>query len=557
MVAMALMVTALSVGGKAADAVTILIGEEPIKGVILQYDEEGFTFLPADVSSPAYLPWHQISLSERERIRRIVGLVDEEEHDATPVDKVDGIIVTLRTGLRLKGVLLPERETAGAVYIKTKRTPYFEIKKSAVLTTEEVRLPETEVFTAEELYDRKLAEIKPVTARDHFEMARWCMKMAILFDKARDHLVRCTIIDPLYEARTGDMVAEIEIRLKEGQARRLYEAIRRSVAIGDYDEALKLIDQLQAAYPDLRYTTEATFLKPEIEAKRQKVLRTKLVGAGYRKIDELVRRKVWNQIPDGAQIMVTLVQLKDGDAVKGKLVEETDQLVVLESGDNTYRIARDKVAAMRPVPLRPVKLRDATFTECKEYVTDAEGGISADLVAALSRQFRIGEEEVKEIWNNRSRRTITIDDRTKITSPSARLREAKYGSGTWLREDGTERYSINITESEPNKRTFRVGGRRVTFEETTTKIDVQGVESGQLEQDVDKWWKKRPRETRYQILKAICADAIMDVVKTVRKKCSACGGKGHNTVLNLTGSAFQRTCPKCRGLKYTVRLRYR
>ncbi len=557
MAAIGTVLMALSLSGKAADVVTILVGEEPIKGTILQYDEQGFTFCPADMDTPVYMHWHTLCLSERERLKTHLGFAREEEREGTPVDRVDGVVLTLEGGEKLRGVFLPERETDGAYYIKTTRTPHFEVKKSDIVSIKRVRLPETQVYSLEELYIRKLAEIKPITARDHFEMARWCMKVE-LYEKARDHLVRCTIIDPLYEDRTEGLVAEIKVRVEENSARGLFDAINSNYGTGRYDEALRLIAQIQAAYPDSRYTTEATVMKPEIEARRGKVLKRQLVNAGYRKLDELIRKKVWNRIPDGTQIMGVLVQLKSGDGIKGKLVEENDQLVVLEKDNNTYQIARDQIADMKPVPLNPAKLREATFTECKEYVTDREGGITADLMAALSRQFRIGEEEVKEIWDNRAKRTIKLENgRTKVESPAAQLREAKYAEGTWLRDDSVERYRVDFKKTTSTTSYTNVYGRRVSTPKKTTTVDVYGAGGGELEQDVDKWWMSIRRESRYRILKAVCAEAIMEVVKVFKDRCSACGGKGYNLSFDMTGSAFQRTCPRCRGLRCTVRVLYR
>lgn len=552
-----LVLAVLSLSAKVADEVTMLIGDEPVKGVILQFDEEGFTFRPADVTTPVYLSWHTLSLSERKRVKGLIGFGPEEELDDTPVDKVDGVVLQLRSGLKLKGVLLPERETPDAVYIKTRHTPYFEVQKSAILSSEKKRLPETEVYSLDELYDLKIGEIRPETARDHFEMVRWCMKVE-LYEKARDHLVRCTIIDPLYEERTEGMLAEIKLRVKEHQARGLYDAILRANAAADYDEAIRLTGQLQAAYPDSMYTTEATFTLPEIQARKKRVLRTSLVRAGYSKLAELIRRRVRNRIPDGEQIMGILVQLKSGEGVKGRLIEENDQLVVLEKGNNTYNIARDQILDMKPVPLYPVRLRDTTFTECKDYVTDDEGGISADLMAALSGQFRTSEEEVRDIWENRARRTINIGGRTKVDSPAAHLKEASYGEGTWLREgSGVERYSIDFKTSTSTRRVRNAYRRWVTVEDKSTTVDVRGAESGELEQDVDRWWARLGRERRYRILKAICADAIMDVEKVFKDGCPQCGGKGYKMVHSMTGYSMQRTCSRCRALGYSIRLLYR
>ena len=560
MAAMMLATVVWSVGGKAAETMMILIGSEPVKAVILQYDKEGFTFRPLDVAEPVYLPWHTLSRSERERLQKYLGLAGGEEHVETHVDKVDGVIVRLKRGPGLKGVLLPERETEDAIYIQTARTPFFEVKKDDIQSVEKARLPENEVYSLEMLYDFKHGEIKPATARDHFEMARWCMKVT-LYDKARDHLVRCTIMDPLYKERTKDMLEEIELSIKEKRAGELYDRITVLVAAQDYIEVIRLIKQLQTAYPDSPRATEMTFLLPEIEAKKEKVLRRELVGAAYLKLDELIRRRVWGRIPGGKEIMGHMVLLKDREWLKGKLVSEDDQMVILESDNNTYKIARDQILAMKVAPLNLVKLRDATFAECKEYVSDADGGIMADLMAALSSQFRTSEEEAKKIWGDRAKRTITFNENgRKVESPSAMLREARYGAGTWLREDGSETYTLKYGQKTTYKTYTRGSGdQRYTYGRnvTTPTVDVYGGGSDELEQDADKWWARLPRQTRHQILRAVCADGVMEVVREIKERCPSCGGKGHDVIFDLTGSAMQKTCRRCRGLKYTVTLRYR
>jgi putative heme-binding domain-containing protein len=76
----------------------------------------------------------------------------------------------------------------------------------------------------------------------------------------------------------------------------------------------------------------------------------------------------------GASYYVTVARLKNGTAVSGLLVEESDQRVVLKDGTTTHTLRRDEIARMvqQNISMMPEGL-EKTMTE-QEF---------ADLVAFM------------------------------------------------------------------------------------------------------------------------------------------------------------------------------
>ena len=125
---------------------------------------------------------------------------------------------------------------------------------------------------------------------------------------------------------------------------------------------------------------------------------------------------------------------------------------------------------------------------------DKDSGITADVRGAIATGLNITVEEVKELWEGRLKKKVVVDSRGQTIRPKMFYRngEASYGSGTWLREQAGLK-SVVKTQTQRNNR------RKV---------------------DPEQWWKLQPFDIRADIMRAFCAEALMDVVryKTYRVK---------------------------------------
>jgi hypothetical protein len=78
-------------------------------------------------------------------------------------------------------------------------------------------------------------------------------------------------------------------------------------------------------------------------------------------------------------------------------------------------------------------------------------------------------------------------------------------------------------------------------------------------QDPEKWWEslRNVREVRYQLLRAMAAEVLCEVVREIETDCSNCGGKGYVTNLSTAGKSGRGICPVCKGVAVVIKVRYR
>ena len=244
-------------------------------------------------------------------------------------------------------------------------------------------------------------------------------------------------------------------------------------------------------------------------------LRRLVVSRWYTAIDEALHDFVRKGIAEMV-VPMRLIRIKGSNEVyRGVVKEETEDEILLWNADTMteVRIAKNMIHSNTARPT-PKKVRAATFAEAKAYVTDAQGGIGAEAAGKVAAACGIGESQAREIWEGRLKKRIRLsgDGTKKILPRYYSLREANYGPGSWLRDAGTG-----------------------------------AAQAGAAAPDPEQWWKSCPTESRVAVLRAICYEALLDVVSVKTAKCPGCGGKGRTIAIDPVGAASWAICTICRG----------
>ena len=228
------------------------------------------------------------------------------------------------------------------------------------------------------------------------------------------------------------------------------------------------------------------------------------------------------------------------------------------------------------------KRRQATLAESRAYVTDTDGGLAAAIMSTLVEQYGdlivahkasqaeddegdgdpgdydipapddifdapeadydspeedpdvqvavLSYEEagqaIMSYWQGRLADIVEVTTLgTTRTAPAATPHRANWGIGSWLRP----------------------GARPVA------------VADGGQAADPERWWRSLANvpEVKYQILRAMAAEALCDVDRVEEPKCSYCGGRGRIRQLDMTTKAGSKICSVCKGIgvKYVVKYR--
>jgi hypothetical protein len=515
---------------------TLIIRGDAIRCKVQKYNDRYIWIIPVfgDVEIAAMrLPWSALSATT---IRQVRG----KDERASAVDRllarggtdmVEALSVRMKNGTIFVALELKERSTADVLVVKRRSIPEAEYPREDIKSIKHVRAPMTEFYSKDEIFQTKLSEMNPETARDHIALAEEMMKIHH-WVKVIDLCKRACILDESFTESTREMIAEASAAKVADNVRALDLKMKSDYRARRWWKLLNRIDQMSEFDPDNPLRTKWDARREEIVTKLQKDMRRQIVSSYYRKMSDLVAKRASGRVSDG-EIPGVIVTTKRGEVLRGTLVSKDDEFVIIESSGKTLEIATSLVTRVQNVDLSR-KTRRATFSEAKDYATDGSGGITADILKALEKQYGkfgtadnpVTQESIKEIWDNRLTTVATYTESGIVkTDRVYSFHEAEYKTGTWLREGG--------------------GG---------------GGDSG-AEADPDKWWQKQPADLRSNILRAIAAEALCDVLKVVNKSCPTCGGAGIlKSVQGLASGSIgmgARACPTCRGLRRFIKIRYR
>jgi hypothetical protein len=521
-----------------------LISGQIMRGWVVSFNENGFTF-KIDARPPLDLvveniSWDAMPEVEANRIRQVASAQEAElagtrgEVDATPATRY-----TLKNGRIMIGIPLPELSTATATFIQTKHARQFRIATADIKSEEPVMVPETQMYSLDELLRRKMSEINPTQGREFMELGTYLMRIGH-FAGAKDAFERAMLLESRFEEPATKQLGLVKIALTDETAKTLAEQIVADKRAERYKEALQKINLLRSFAPDSHHLLQIEALIPEIERDMKRNIRRVVVNQFYQKLDELVRTHVLDRVVEGESIPGVVVSTKDGTAYKGILKNESDAFVEIETDGRTIKIERGMVVGIDQVNLNQNR-RDPTFAESKEYVKDVSGGLGADILRHLAEAFKsdgLTPDDIKQYWADRLTDIVVVTrGGTDRTPPVNLIKEASYGTGTWLREG----------------------------EQTAVAGAVAGARGrnrqNQIETDPERWWKTQPLEVRHQVLRATAAEAQCVVERVFRTPCTHCGGKGTLLELGVANDANEgarmKLCPSCRGTGKFANIRYK
>ena len=521
----------------------IVIGGSPFPCRILSWDEESLTVLLEELGSTTRLQWVKISPLQRHRIRRLIGAA-RGEPDRPMGRKIRGVEVRMRNGMRWRGVELKERNTPARRCFRFSGVSFIALPIKDIAEVKAVEIYEGEVYTPRERYQRELAVRTPKTAEDQFRMGRWCIENELV-SEAREHLTRAQLLDSAYVDRCVDLEPQLKALAAKVEARELYREFQRARSSGDLGSAVKILDTLAATYPDFEKNSDLAKGRPILVTQRDKQQRRSVITSYYRYVDHFIRELVTRKKSDTPPVVLTVITLKSGFEVVGKLKGGADgDKVVLEMDGKLYSVPREKIARIGKREVQKGPFRWPTLAECRKYVTDSKGGITTDVVAAISKDLSLEEKKVAEIWAGRLAAVHEVGD-GGIKTPEfvAAYHEAHWGAGSWLREAGA-------------------GTPAPTPAPAPRPVPGPGPAPAPAPQwpDPETWWKAAPMRLKIRVLEAMCAEALMKVEKTYTENCPNCAGTGtiQHMDTGIGGGGFkERPCAVCRGTGRFWRVVYR
>jgi tetratricopeptide (TPR) repeat protein len=251
---------------------------EIVFGRILTHDPDGIRFRRLETGGEIPLAWSVLDPTEAEELRLAYGYVSGEGEELL----VSAERLELANGAELIGRIVQRSETHLWVKRAEGTVPVPLTQVRGAITS--VEAPALDLFTREELYQEKAAELGErltaegrAGARAHEELARYAER---LFDfvHALEHYRRAAQRDPSYEpARMAQDVARAESKAALQQQVDLLAEIDLQRARKRYDKALEGLTQFRTLYPKSPLLSDLAKLQERVAKSQERDLRTEVI----------------------------------------------------------------------------------------------------------------------------------------------------------------------------------------------------------------------------------------------------------------------------------------
>lgn len=229
---------------------------------VVEHDERGITVRRLDTGGRLFVRWDLLREDDRKRLRIEFGY-EEDESDADL--RMQGHRVYVRRGDYYDGLLVSDPGDQERIVLRHEGKDFLFVR-SAIRRMEEREISVFDVYTPDELYQQKLAELQPDDSypESHFEMARWATKIG-MYAEALHHYTKFAELSPDDKTEyVANQMKRLEILDAQKEIR---DAINLAEKMGRrhrYTECLGYLDEVLAV-PNLDKG-----LRGDVEVKKKK-----------------------------------------------------------------------------------------------------------------------------------------------------------------------------------------------------------------------------------------------------------------------------------------------
>jgi hypothetical protein len=271
--------------------------------------KDGFIVRPWDTEGAVFVRWNQLTAAEIDRVMNKPAVA------AGPtVDLVDGIRVHT-ISRTVVGVLV--REDAAGLSIKTadSRAPVA-VPKSALVSREDLAIPESEAYGPSERIERRAARLGPKDVQGAIDLAGTAARWG-LFEKAKELYRRAAAGDAARNEEIESLIGASEALARERRAADTLGEIGRLARKAEYAKAIALAKSLLVEQADTEVARRNKDLVAELEkeAKDWTVRKAEILA---RRVPDAFREKLGERLLQAAR----LSKIGEARAMAGRMDEE-------------------------------------------------------------------------------------------------------------------------------------------------------------------------------------------------------------------------------------------
>ena len=253
-------------------------------GEILEHTADELSFRRLDTGGVVRMAWTFMDPNQEHELRVKYGYIDT----VSDVLYVEADRLVLVDGKEITGVIVDRGE--GNVRIKTE-VGLIDVPAARLrAVTGGIQVPALEVYTKEELVQKRLAEAPPKTAEALYEYGAFCEQI-LSFSHALDAYLGIEALDPDYRAsEMTELIARTKKKVEQqAQLDDLAEAdhLKRRKR---FDEALLLLSLFPEKFPESPLETDRLKLVERVEKSQEDYVREVVQRGWYRWTERLAAK---------------------------------------------------------------------------------------------------------------------------------------------------------------------------------------------------------------------------------------------------------------------------
>lgn len=253
-------------------------------GVILEHTADELSFQRLDTGGVVHMAWTFMDPTQEHELRVKFGYIDT----TSEVLYVEADRLVLVDGKEITGVIVDRVD--GNVRIKTE-VGLIDVPAARLrAVTGGIQVPALEVYTKEELVQKRLAQTPPTTAEALYEFGAFCEQI-LSFSYALDAYVGIEALDPDYRAsEMAGLIARTEKKVdQQAQLEDLAEAdyLKRRKR---FDEALLLLSLFPEKFPESPLETDRLRLVKRVVEAQEDYIREVVQRGWYRWTERLAAK---------------------------------------------------------------------------------------------------------------------------------------------------------------------------------------------------------------------------------------------------------------------------
>ncbi len=318
-----------------------LYSGQVVWGSLGAHSPEGIEVQRLDTGGLARLPWSFLDPTQSEELRLLYGYIEADGEELM----VDAMRIRLVSGREVVGII--DGRSDEFLYLRTSGARLPIPLANLVGAPSSIKVPALDIFSKEELYQRKAQELAgPLSlegtnaAVANVELAEYAEN---LFDytHAADHFQRAAEEDPLH--RTDFVAASIARTTEKAALQEQVDylgEIDRLRARRRFGDAIAMLEQFNEVYPSSPLRSDWNRMRERVAVHQERTLREEVVRQWHKNVVKMTRDMV-RRAENYDEVLAAI----DGELIESleaRLVEDLQQIAPGITTDDVRRFWEER-----------------------------------------------------------------------------------------------------------------------------------------------------------------------------------------------------------------------